>query len=60
MEKTDIWRKYERGRDYLNKKSIVEKTDRNWAFFAGDQWRGLESGGEKMPILNFIKPGTKV
>ena len=56
MEKTDIWRKYERGRDYLNKKSIVEKTDRNWAFFAGDQWRGLESGGEKMPILNFIKP----
>jgi len=56
MEKTDIWIKYENGRDFMNKKSIVSRTDRNWIFFSGDQWRGLESGGEKFPVLNFIKP----
>lgn len=57
--KTSIWEKYEKGRDYLDKKALVSKTDKNWAFFSGDQWRGLQSGGEKMPILNFIKPVIK-
>lgn len=59
MDRTDIWNKYEKGRDYHNKKQIVTRTDRNWSFFSGDQWKGLESGGEKMPILNFIKPVVK-
>ena len=59
MNRTDIWNKYEKGRDYYNKKQIVTRTDRNWSFFSGDQWKGLETGGEKLPMFNFIKPVVK-
>ena len=59
MDRTQIWAKYEKGRDYHNKKAIVTRTDRNWSFFNGDQWKGLESGGEQLPVFNFIKPIIK-
>ena len=53
---TDIWRKYEKSRDYIDKKALVRRTDECWRFYLGDQWHGLESGGERLPMLNFIKP----
>lgn len=54
--KTDIWRKYEKCKEYADKKQIVSKTEKNWNFYIGNQWKGLESGGEQLPLLNFIKP----
>lgn len=52
---TEIWKKYEKSRDYLQGKGLIEKTNENWRFYLGDQWHGLESGGERLPSLNFIK-----
>lgn len=56
---TKIWRKYQRCKDYLDKKALVRKTNQNWNFYTGNQWEGLESGGEQMPVLNFIEPTIK-
>ena len=33
-------------------KNILQKTERNWRFYVGDQWHGLESGGEELPKMN--------
>lgn len=57
--KTHIWRKYEKGVEYIHKIDLVARTDKAHYFYAGDQWRGLASGGEKLPLFNFIKPIIK-
>lgn len=56
MKKTDIWQKYEKCKNYMDGKSIVSKTERNWNFYIGDQWNGIKTGGQELPMLNFIKP----
>ena len=53
---TDIWRKYEKCKEYVDKKGIVTKTERNWNFVIGKQWEGCKTGGQELPMLNFIKP----
>ena len=53
--KTDIWQKYELSKDYEDKKRLLPRTERNWNFFVGNQWKGLNSFGEELPVLNFIK-----
>lgn len=53
------WKLYEKGIDYINKKQIVNRTNRNWNFFSGRQWEGLQTGGEELPFQNFIKPTIK-
>ena len=56
---TEIWRDYQRGIDYLNSINLFHKAETCFDFVQGDQWRGLESGGERMPVLNFLKPVMK-
>ena len=53
---TKIWVKYQKCKDYLDKKQLVKKTERNWNFYIGNQWVGCQTGGEELPILNFISP----
>ena len=53
---TEIWKKYEKCKKYAEKKNIVQRTEKNWNFYIGDQWKGLDSGGETLPKFNFIKP----
>ena len=53
------WRLYEKGIDYITKKRIIERTNKNWNFFSGKQWEGIQAGGESLPFLNFIKPTIK-
>lgn len=53
---TDIWRKYEKCKEYMDKKGIVTRTERNWNFVVGKQWEGCKTGGQELPMLNFIKP----
>jgi hypothetical protein len=55
-DRTDIWKLYERGRDHHNRAMMYSDTDRAHRFFEGDQWYGLESGGETLPVYNFIQP----
>lgn len=59
METTSIWVKYQKGKDFINKKALIQSTQKNWNFYLGNQWEGLQSGGEKMPMFNFIKPVVK-
>lgn len=59
MINNEIWRKYERCKDYLLRKSLVTSTNKYWNFYLGDQWNGLQSGGEELPTMNFIKPIVK-
>lgn len=54
--KTDIWKLYEKGMDFQNKMNLVWETTQNYRFYEGDHWNGLDSGGEKMPIVEIIKP----
>ena len=58
-ESNKFWRRYEQGIDYIRKKSLVNRTNRCWNFYAGKQWEGLQSGNEELPFLNFIKPTIK-
>ena len=53
--KTDIWQKFELSKEYEDKKRLLQRTERNWNFFVGNQWKGLNSFGEELPVLNFIK-----
>ena len=53
---TKIWQKYEKCKDYLDKKGLVKKTERNWNFYIGNQWVGCNTGGEELPVINFISP----
>jgi hypothetical protein len=56
---TDIWQKYEKGKDHHHKLNIYDDTDKCHRFYEGDQWHGLERDGEILPIHNFIKPVVK-
>ena len=56
---TYIWQKYQKGIDYINRINLTNKTDRCHRMYNGDQWHGLKSGGEELPMLNFIKGVVK-
>ena len=51
-----VWNLYETGKDYLNKKNLFTRTNRNWDFFLGRQWNGVKAGGRQLPFLNLIHP----
>ena len=53
------WKRYEKGKDYIRKKNLITRTNKNWNFYSGNQWEGIQSGGEQLPFLNFIKPTIK-
>lgn len=55
IEPTFYWKRYERGRDYIYKKNLINDTTKNWNFYIGKQWEGVESGGEELPSLQFIE-----
>ena len=50
-----IWQWYERGVERHRMAGLYEKTEQAHRFFAGDQWAGVESGGELLPKYNFIQ-----
>jgi len=54
-ETTEIWDLYQKGIDYIHKISLISETDEAHRMYSGDQWYGLQSGNEKMPMYNFIK-----
>ena len=59
IETTEIWDLYQQGIDYIQKINLVSETDEAHRMYSGDQWYGLQSGSEKMPMHNFIKGTVK-
>ena len=55
-QSTKFWRRYEKGRDYLDLKDLLNRSNKCWNFFVGKQWEGVEADGEDLPFLNFIHP----
>lgn len=51
-----VWREYEQCLDRHAKLGIPSDTARAYRFYGGDQWYGLESSGEELPVYNFIAP----
>ena len=54
-EPRDIWREYEKGRDWNTSIDLYETVKKNEEFFLGDQWRGLNAPDLDKPVLNFMK-----
>ena len=55
----EIIEKYTRGKLYIDKINLVDETKKNYNFYLGKQWEGMETGGEILPMYNFIKPTVK-
>jgi hypothetical protein len=55
MENTITWDKYQRGRNYQSKISLLPKIDKNERFYSGDHWRGIKANKLPTPILNVTK-----
>ena len=52
----EIWSKYQRGLDYGRQVDRFNRAEKCWRFFEGDQWAGIEGGGERLPFYNIIRP----
>ena len=59
IKETEVWRLYEKGRNYHRMVGIYEDTDRNYRFYNGDQWFGAKMGDVEPVQKNFIKPVVK-
>ncbi len=55
----ELWQLYQRGNDRLNRQGAYSTADEAYRFYEGDQWSGLESGGERLPVYNIIAPLVK-
>ena len=56
---SDIWKKYEKGIDWMHKNSLYTDTETFYNMFEGRQWEGIDSGDEKLSQHNFIQPVCK-
>lgn len=58
MDIYGIWERYNKSRNYMDKKNILVKTEKSWQMYSGKQWAAVEDsqGMENLPMLNFIKP----
>lgn len=58
-EYEEIWEKYTKCQDYMDKKGYVHKSDLHWNMYLGEQWyhQGVDSeNARKLPVVNFIEP----
>ena len=49
-ECTDIWRRYQAGKDHHNRTNMYTQAEKCHRFYEGDQWHGLQAGDEELPI----------
>lgn len=57
--KTDVWKDFEKGRDYNRLKNVYTDTDRNYDYYYGNQAKYLNIGKETPVVLNIIKSIVK-
>ena len=53
-----FWRRYEKGKEYIDKKNLLRRSNMCWNFFVGKQWEGVEADGEELPFFNYIHPNV--
>lgn len=59
LKQTELWQLYEKGRNYCRLINLYTDTDKHYAFYNEDQWKGLKVKGIEPVQLNFIKPIVK-
>ena len=57
----EIWQRYEKSKQYMDRKGLLTKTEKNWKMYIGKQWEACDDseGMEDLPSMNFIKPTVK-
>ncbi len=50
------WDLYTHIKNQHEQTGLHSVTDRCHSFYIGDQWQGIETGGESLPVLNVVKP----
>ena len=55
----ELWQLFENCENVHTQMGIDEDTQSAYRFYEGDQWYGLESGSEQLPVYNFIAPLIK-
>ena len=53
---TEIYEKYRTAADKLEQAGFFACTDECHRLFEGDQWYGLDTGGQRLPVYNIIQP----
>lgn len=53
---TQVWNYFQKCLNYHDMLSLNDNTEKAYRFYEGDQWHGLDSGDETLPVYNFIKP----
>ena len=56
----EIWKAYERGKEYKDSIDLFETVEQNERFYVGDQWHGLNAPNITKPVLNHIKRSTSI
>ncbi len=58
-KETDLWLLYKKHAEALDAMGEPERFEKAYRFYEGDQWYGLESGGETLPVYNMLAPLVK-
>ena len=56
LRATDEWELYEKSVEFMSNFNMYEDSNKNYRFYNGDQWYGLNVQGIEKVQLNFIKP----
>lgn len=56
MNVTEIYDLYQKGVDHHQRLNMYRECEKFHNFYSGNQWEGLKSGDEELPIINIIKP----
>ena len=54
-----IWKEYQEGCALLTRDGFYDRSEECHCFYAGDQWRYLQTDGERLPVYNMIEPIVK-
>ena len=52
---TDVWRLFEKGKNYLRRINAYSDTDKNYRMYGGNQWEGAKIEGIEQAQYNFIE-----
>jgi hypothetical protein len=55
IKKTEVWKMYESGLEYMRMKDIFTDTDKNYRMYSGNQWEDAKLGDLEPVQYNFIE-----
>lgn len=51
----EIYSEYSKGKDYNTNIGLYENVNKNWRFYEGDQWHGVNAPNLAKPVFNILK-----